>query len=106
MEIKSAIIQNIEDQLAYLVPSNSNTQFTFDEYPQFLRIPLGSYNSVNEVTGKMSLSLLRRDSSQPSFAHVTASEFTIALKDRMTFAHLALVLLRNTRCAFKLLMIL
>ncbi|MEE2924923.1 MAG: hypothetical protein VX619_09125, partial [bacterium] len=79
---QSAIIQNIDDQLAYLVPSNSSTQFTFDEYPQFIRIPLGSFNSVNEVTGKMSLSLLRRDSSQPPFAHVTASEFTIALKDR------------------------
>ena len=43
---------------------------------------MGSFNSVNEVTGKMRLSLLRRDSSEPPFTHVTATQFTIALKDR------------------------
>ena len=84
MEVGSqtAVIQNIEDQLAYLVPSNLEEQFIFDEYPEFLRIPLGSFNSVSEVTGKMRLSLLRRDSSEPPFARVTATHFTIALKDR------------------------
>ena len=79
---QSGIIQSIEDQLATLVPLDSGTQFTFNEYPEFLRIPLGAYNALNQVTGKIYLSLLRRDSSQPPFAHITASEFTIALKDR------------------------
>ncbi len=78
---QSARIETVEDQLAYLVPVDSGTQFTFDEYPEFLRIPLGSYNALNEVTGKMRLSLFRRNSSQPPFAHVTANHFTIALKD-------------------------
>ena len=37
MEVGSqtAVIQNIEDQLAYLVPSNLEEQFIFDEYPEF-----------------------------------------------------------------------
>ncbi len=79
---QSAVIENIVNKVADLVPNNGETQFIFSEYPEFLRIPLGSYNAVNEVTGKMSLSLVRRDHSGPPYAHVTATQFTIALKDR------------------------
>ncbi len=79
---QSAVIENIDNEIADLVPNNGEAQFIFDEYPEFLRIPLGSYNAVNEVSGKMGLSLVRRNSSGPPFAHVTATQFTIALKDR------------------------
>lgn len=71
-----ASIKSINDKIAELAPVDSD-QFIFTEYPEYIRIPLGSQNSLNLATGMMILTLLNSQSSAPS-AYVTAHNFKIA----------------------------
>ena len=71
-----AIVKSINNKVAELAPIDSD-QFIFTGYPDHIRIPIGSQNSLNLATGKMVLSLLNNESGVP-YAYVTANNFQIA----------------------------
>lgn len=78
-----ALISFIDDGVAELIPLNSE-QFVFSDYPEFLSIPLGSQNGLEQVTGMLNLSLISKNESQVPFARVTALNFVIGRSDRQS----------------------